>query len=92
MNPLISVVMPVFNVERYVAEAIGSVLAQSFADFELIIVDDGGKDRSMEICRSFGDPRIRIVSQANRGLAGARNSGILAARGEFVALLDSDDR
>jgi glycosyltransferase involved in cell wall biosynthesis len=79
--------MPVYNVERYVGEAVQSVLAQSFADFELLIVDDGGSDGSMAICRSFDDPRIRIVSQANRGLAGARNTGILAARGEFIALL-----
>jgi hypothetical protein len=90
--PRVSVVMPVYNVEAYVAEAIRSVLAQTFADFELIIVDDGGTDASMAICRSFPDPRISIVSQRNRGLAGARNTGIAAARGEFVALLDSDDR
>ncbi len=90
--PRISVVMPVYNVEAYVAEAIRSVLAQTFADFELIIVDDGGTDASMAICRSFSDPRIAIVSQRNRGLAGARNTGIAAARGEFIALLDSDDR
>jgi len=90
--PRVSVVMPVYNVEAYVAEAIRSVLAQSFTDFELIIVDDGGTDASLAICRSFDDPRITIVSQRNRGLAGARNTGIAAARGEFVALLDSDDR
>jgi hypothetical protein len=90
--PRVSVVMPVYNVETYVAEAIRSVLAQTFTDFELIIVDDGGNDGSMAICRSFCDPRIVIVAQRNRGLAGARNTGIAAARGEFVALLDSDDR
>ncbi|MFM9935668.1 MAG: glycosyltransferase family 2 protein [Novosphingobium sp.] len=90
--PRVSVVMPVYNVEAYVAEAIRSVLAQTFTDFELIIVDDGGADASLEICRSFADPRIVIVSQSNRGLAGARNTGIAAAGGEFVALLDSDDR
>lgn len=90
-NPTVSVVMPVFNVERFVGAAIASVLAQGFPDFELILVDDGGTDRSMDICGSFGDPRIRILHQANRGLAGARNTGIAAARGRFVALLDSDD-
>ncbi|MEO9600886.1 glycosyltransferase family 2 protein [Parasphingorhabdus sp.] len=90
-NPAISVVMPVYNVEKYVAEAIESVLAQTFDDFELIIVDDGGTDMSVEICTSFDDTRIRIVSQANRGLAGARNTGIMEARGEYIALLDSDD-
>lgn len=90
-NPPISVIMPVYNVEQYVAAAIESVLAQTFKNFELIIVDDGGTDMSVEICASYDDPRIRIISQANRGLAGARNTGILAARGEYVALLDSDD-
>ncbi|HZV11070.1 MAG TPA: glycosyltransferase family 2 protein, partial [Novosphingobium sp.] len=90
--PTVSVIMPVYNVEPYVAEAITSVLAQTYADFELIIVDDGGQDRSVEICQGFEDPRIRIVHQANRGLAGARNTGILAARGRYLAFLDSDDR
>ncbi len=90
--PRVSVIMPVYNVEPYVAEAIHSVLAQSFADFELVIIDDGSQDRSIEISRSFDDPRIRIISQANRGLAGARNTGISHARGEMIALLDSDDR
>ncbi|WP_054530696.1 glycosyltransferase [Erythrobacter sp. SG61-1L] len=90
-NPRISVVMPVYNVELYVADAIRSVLRQSFTDFELIVVDDGGSDGSMEIVRSFHDPRIRVLSQPNRGLAGARNTGIAAARGDYIALLDSDD-
>lgn len=91
-KPRVSVVMPVYNVEKYVAEAITSVLVQSYTDFELLIIDDGGQDGSVAICRSFDDPRIRIIAQANRGLAGARNTGIAAARGEYVAFLDSDDR
>jgi len=91
MNPVISVVMPVYNVEHYVAESIRSVLSQTFTDFELIIVDDGATDRSLEICRTFEDPRIRILRQVNRGLPGARNTGIRHARGEFVAIIDSDD-
>lgn len=91
-QPVVSVIMPVYNVETYVAEAIASVLAQSFTDFELIVVDDGGQDGSMAICRAFTDPRLRIVSQPNRGLAGARNTGIAAARGRYIALLDADDR
>ncbi|MEP0391689.1 MAG: glycosyltransferase family 2 protein [Erythrobacter sp.] len=90
-TPKISVVMPIYNVEAFVGEAIQSVLDQSFKDFELICVDDGGDDRSMAIVRGFSDPRIRIVCQANRGLAGARNTGIAHARGEYIALLDSDD-
>jgi glycosyltransferase involved in cell wall biosynthesis len=91
-NPRVSVIMPVYNVEAYVADAVESVLAQTFTDFELIIVDDGGADRSINICRGFRDQRIRILPQANRGLAGARNTGILHSCGEYIALLDSDDR
>ncbi len=92
-TPLVSVVMPIYNVQRFVADAIRSVLSQSFDDFELVIVDDCATDRSLEICRGFDDRRIRIVShERNRGLAGARNTGIRLARGEYVALLDSDDR
>lgn len=91
-TPLVSVIMPVYNVERFVGEAICSVLDQSYRHFELIIVDDGGSDESVAICKGFSDPRIRIVHQANRGLAGARNTGIDASQGKYIALLDSDDR
>ncbi|MEP5937544.1 MAG: glycosyltransferase family 2 protein [Erythrobacter sp.] len=91
MTPRMTVVMPIYNVEAFVGEAIQSVLDQSFKDFELICVDDGGTDGSMEIVRNFCDPRIRIVCQENRGLAGARNTGIAHARGDYIALLDSDD-
>jgi glycosyltransferase involved in cell wall biosynthesis len=84
--------MPVYNVEAYIAEAIASVLGQTMSDFELIIVDDGGTDSSIAIARKFDDSRIRIVSQANRGLAGARNSGINAALAPYIAFIDSDDR
>ena len=91
-SPRVSVVMPVYNVERYIAQAIDSVLAQTFSDWELLIIDDGGSDRSIDIAAEYCDPRIRIIAQRNRGLAGARNTGIAHARGEYVALLDSDDR
>ena len=91
-NPRISVVMPVYHVQAYIEEAIQSVLDQTFKDFELVIVDDGGSDNSIKIARTFSDPRIRILSQPNRGLAGARNTGIANARAPFIALLDSDDR
>ena len=90
-TPKMSVVMPIYNVQAFVGEAVQSVLDQSFTDFELICVDDGGSDNSMDIVRGFSDERIRIVYQANMGLAGARNSGIAHARADFVALLDSDD-
>lgn len=89
--PKVSVIVPVYNVEKYIAETIDSVLSQTFSDFELIVVDDESKDSSIEICESFPDPRIKIVRQKNRGLAGARNTGIRHAQGEYLAFLDSDD-
>ena len=89
--PLVSVVMPVYRTEKFVAAAVRSVLAQSFEDFELIVVNDGTDDNSMAIVAGFQDDRIRVVEQPNAGLSAARNTGILASRGEFVALLDSDD-
>jgi glycosyltransferase involved in cell wall biosynthesis len=87
----VSVIVPIYNVEKFVARTIASVLAQTWQDFELIVVDDESPDRSLEICRQFADPRIRIVQQKNRGLAGARNTGIRHAQGQYIALLDSDD-
>lgn len=92
LRPRVSVVMPMYNVARFVVEAIDSVRDQSFTDFELILVDDGSTDQTCQIAACYDDPRIRFIGQANRGLAGARNSGIAAARGDYVALLDSDDR
>lgn len=92
--PLVSVVMPVYNADKYVAEAIESILAQTFADFELIIVDDGSHDRSPEIIREYArrDDRVRFLRQErNQGVSCARNRGIDAAGGEFLALMDSDD-
>lgn len=92
-KPLVSVVMPIYGVERFVADAIDSVLAQSFTDFEFLIVDDVSPDKSREICESYSDERIRIIThESNRGLAGARNTGIRQAKGKYVALLDSDDK
>jgi len=87
----VSVVIPLYETERYVAEAIRSVLAQTYTDFEVIVVDDGSKDNGPAIARSFDDPRIRVVSQTNRGLAGARSTGIREAHGRYIALLDADD-
>ncbi len=88
---LISVIVPVYNVEAYIVQAVRSVLAQTYPHFELIIVDDGSPDRSIEICQQFDDPRIKIIRQKNRGLAGARNTGIRHAQGDYLAFLDADD-
>lgn len=84
----VSVVMPMYRSERYVAEAIGSVLAQTAPPLEVIAVDDGSPDRSAEIARTLG---VRVVSRPNGGIGAARNSGIEAARGDVIAFLDADD-
>lgn len=89
--PIVSVVIPMFNVEKYIAQTIRSVLVQSFHHFELILVDDGCSDNTLAVVAQFDDPRIRVISQRNRGLSGARNTGIDACRGIYVALLDADD-
>lgn len=92
--PLVSVVMPVYNTEMYVAEAIESILSQTFADFELIVVDDGSEDSSLEIIRQNAarDCRIRLIELAeNAGPCIAWNAGFNAATGELYAMMDSDD-
>ncbi len=89
--PKISVIVPVYKAEKYVAATINSVLNQTYTDFEIIIIDDESPDRSIAICQEFTDNRIKIVHQQNRGLAGARNTGIRHAQGEYLALLDADD-
>ncbi len=89
---LVSVVIPVYNVEQYIEEALTSVLNQRYKNLEIIIVDDQSPDQSIELIKSnFDDPRIQIIEQKNRGLAGARNTGIHHAKGRYVAFLDSDD-
>lgn len=87
----VSVIVPTYNVEKYISSAVLSVLNQTYENFELLIIDDGSPDRSVEICQQFTDPRIKIISQKNRGLAGARNTGIRHAQGEYLAFLDGDD-
>lgn len=89
----VSVVMPVYNAQRYLRQAVESVLGQSFTDFELIAVDDGSKDDSLAILREYGakDRRVKVVSRANTGIVGALNDGLKAAEGELVARMDSDD-
>ncbi len=91
-NPLVSIVMPVFNSEKFVGEAVESLLSQTFKDFELIIVDDGSTDKSAEIISTFQDSRIRILSNLkNRGIVFSRNRGLKDIRGKFYAPFDSDD-
>ncbi len=89
--PAVSVIMPLYNKEKEVSRAICSVLSQTYRNFELIIVNDGSTDKSLDIVESFQDPRIRVINQQNQGVASARNRGISEAVAEVVAFLDADD-
>ena len=91
--PRLSIVIPVYNVERYLGECLDSVLAQTFGDYEVIVVNDGSTDGSAALAEDFArrDPRFRLVHQENGGLSKARNTGIDVATGEYMAFLDSDD-
>ena len=92
-QPLISVVVPVYNVKDYLEECVNSVLGQSFEDFEAVLVDDGSTDGSDQVCEELvrRDSRVSLIRQENAGLSEARNTGVGRARGEFILLLDSDD-
>ncbi len=91
--PKISIIVPVYNCEKYISNCINSILEQSFKDFELILVDDGSSDRSFEICESFAkkDNRVRAIHQPNSGVSRARNRGLDEAKGEYIGFVDGDD-
>ena len=91
--PKLSVIVPVYNTEKYLRECIDSILAQTFTDFELILVDDGSTDGSGAICDEYArkDERIQVIHQENGGITVARKSGVRVARGEYVTFVDSDD-
>ena len=88
--PLVSVIIPAFNSERYIADAIDSVLQQDYPALEIWVVDDGSTDNTQNIVRSYGD-KVRLLSQQNKGSAVARNQGIRHAQGKYIAFLDADD-
>lgn len=90
-TPLVSVIVPLFNAEEYIQKAIKSVLRQSYFHFEIIVVDNGSTDRSVERLKQIDDPRLRVISWAEGGVSGARNAGIRESRGEYVSFLDADD-
>ena len=94
MHPVISIIMPVYNVEDYLEEAIEGVLAQSFDDFELICVDDGSIDSSPSIVERYmrRDPRVRLMYQNNQGSGAARNHGLDQARGDYVIFFQFNSR
>ncbi|MBO5850764.1 MAG: glycosyltransferase family 2 protein, partial [Clostridia bacterium] len=92
-NPAVSIIVPVYKVEKYINRCIDSILAQTFNDFELILVDDGSPDNSGAICDECAkkDSRIKVIHKQNGGVSSARNAGIKVAQGEFINFIDSDD-
>lgn len=92
-DKLVSIITPVYNGERFVAQTIESVLRQTYPHWEMLIVNDGSKDASLDIAQRYStqDSRIRVIDQANAGSAAARNNGIRQAQGRYIALLDADD-
>jgi len=90
-EPKVTVLMPAYNAGRYIGEAIASVLDQSFADFELLIVNDGSTDDTVKVINSFNDTRIVLINQENKGVAAALNAGLGCARTPFIARFDADD-
>jgi len=91
MNKLISVILPVYNVEKYIEKCIQSILNQTYTNFELLIINDGTKDNSIKIVKTFNDPRIKKFKKKNGGISDARNFGLQKAKGEFIYFIDSDD-
>lgn len=93
MKPLVSVIIPVYNIPEYVLKCLESIARQSYENLEIIVVDDGSTDESGKICDEFSkqDKRVTVFHQKNGGLSSARNFGILKAKGEFIALIDGDD-
>ena len=92
-TPKISVIVPVYNVEQYLPRCIDSILDQTFTDFELLLIDDGSKDKSGEICDNYAkkDSRIRVFHKENGGVSSARNLGLYNAKGKYIAFIDADD-
>ncbi|MCP6757349.1 MAG: glycosyltransferase family 2 protein [Fischerella sp. CENA71] len=89
--PKVSVIIPAYNAMTYLPETVGSVLRQSFTDFEVLIIDDGSSDTIQQWASQVQDPRLRLISQENQGASAARNNGIAHAQGEYLAFLDADD-
>src|SRR5262249_15019068 len=89
--PEVSVVVPAYNAERTLRETLDSVLGQTLQDFEVLVVDDGSSDATAAVARDAGDPRVRVLSVPNGGVARARNLGIQEANGDLIAFLDADD-
>lgn len=86
-----SIIIPLFNKEKFIEDTLNSILNQTFSDFEIIVVDDGSTDQSLDLVSKYKDERLQIITQKNAGVSIARNNGIKAANGDYIALLDADD-
>lgn len=91
-SPLVSVIIPVYNYERYLGEAVECVLSQTYQHHEVIVIDDGSTDKSADVAKSFAERGVRYCHQAQAGIGPARNKGVELAQGDFLAFLDADDR
>lgn len=92
-NPLVSIITPVYNVERYLSKCIESILNQTYANFELLLINDGSEDSSGYVCDTYAskDVRIKVFHQKNAGVSFARNVGLGAVKGDWVTFVDADD-
>lgn len=92
-EPAVSVIVPIYNVEKYLAECVDSILGQTFQDIEVILVDDGSSDRSGQMADDYAaqDTRVKVIHKENGGLSSARNAGMKVARGQYIYYCDSDD-
>lgn len=92
-KPLVSVIVPVYNVEKYLDECVRSIMNQTYQNLEILLIDDGSTDRSPEMCDTYArqDSRVKVIHQHNQGLSAARNTGMNSMKGEYFGFVDSDD-
>ena len=92
--PVISIIIPIYNTEYYLSECVDSILAQTFSDFEILLIDDGSLDNSLDVCKqlSLKDNRIIVYHQENKGVTAARRLGVYHAKGDYICFVDSDDK
>lgn len=93
MLPLISIIVPIYNKENIISKTIESLIAQNYGNIEILLVNDGSKDKSLEICSAWAkkDGRIKVLDKENGGVSSARNAGLKAASGEYIGFVDGDD-
>ena len=88
---MISIIVPIYNAEQFLRECIDSILSQNYSNIEIILVNDGSRDGSLNICQSYDDSRIVLIDKENAGVSSARNAGLKVAKGEYIAFIDADD-